>query len=651
MKKIYLQFAFLFLLISLSLCTSAQLTGTLNIPGAYPTLAAALTDLNLQGVGAGGVTLNLVAGNPQTTPVGGFVIGNGGNILVGATNPSAANPVIIEGNGNTITAFTPQTVSNLNDGIFKLIGADYITIQNFIMQENVANVINTPAFSNNMTEWGVALLKFSATDGAQNNTIQSNSISLNRTYTNTFGIYSNVRHTISSITVVDEITNVTGSNLGNKVYDNAISNVNYGVVFNGSAVAALMDNGNDVGGSSAATGNTFTNWGTDGALSGYVNLTGGNYCIFVNHQINDNISFNTITSATHTAINALGGILKNYSAGQPTGTITTTINSNTITVSKNALSGTVTGISSQGITPALSTATITINNNAILNCAITGVGGSSDFTGISNVSTAGILNMNSNTVRGTTTTLNSGNFIGITNSGAVVTTINITNNQIGNAAGGAVTFSAITIATITGISNTGGAPTTTVNLNNNSIEGISAVSLNSNLTGILSSGNAGVAININNNNLGSASVNFISFSAATSNSIFGYYNSGGVAASTVISISNNNIRGILHSVTASSAHRYILSLFAGAIQNINNNTFTNLSVNTTGDVVFINEGGSMTATGVENCSNNSIVTAFNKTAAGGSVAFYIGGGSSVNGSTVTQTGNNFSNVTLTGATV
>ena len=82
---------------------SAQtLAGTLNIPGDYATLADAITDLNAQGVGAGGVTLNLVAGNPQTAPAGGYVIGGTGSLVLTTTNSS--DPVTIQGNGNTITA-------------------------------------------------------------------------------------------------------------------------------------------------------------------------------------------------------------------------------------------------------------------------------------------------------------------------------------------------------------------------------------------------------------------------------------------------------------------------------------------------------------------------------------------------------------------
>src|SRR6188472_2486725 len=99
-----------------------QLTGIKNIPGDYPTLAAAIADLNVQGVGAGGVTLNLLAGNPQTVPSGGYVIGDVGSaILMGANATSITKQVIIQGNSNSVTASAALTIGNLNDGIFKLI--------------------------------------------------------------------------------------------------------------------------------------------------------------------------------------------------------------------------------------------------------------------------------------------------------------------------------------------------------------------------------------------------------------------------------------------------------------------------------------------------------------------------------------------------
>ena len=53
-----------------------------------------------------------------------------------------------------------------------------------------------------MTEWGVALLYASTTNGASNCTIQNNVISLNRTYQNTFGIYSNSTHSATAPTTL-----------------------------------------------------------------------------------------------------------------------------------------------------------------------------------------------------------------------------------------------------------------------------------------------------------------------------------------------------------------------------------------------------------------------------------------------------------------
>ena len=128
------------------------------------------------------------------------------------------------------------------------------------------------------------------------------------------------------------------------------------------------------------------------------------------------------------------------------------------------------------------------------------------------------------------------------------------------------------------------------------------------------------------------------------------YNGGGVAATTVSSISNNDIRGIVYAVTASSPHQYINGFFAGATQNINNNTFTNLSVNTTGGVIFISNSVTHAASTTHTLNNNSIVTGYSKTAAGGSISFYNALGLSPSSVTETNSGNNFSNLTFTGAT-
>lgn len=556
--------------------TAAPLTGTLNIPGDYATLDAAITDLNAQGVGAGGVTLNLVAGNPETAPAGGYVIGGSGSLVL--TTSSSSNPITLQGNSNTITASAAHTVGALNDAVFKLIGADWITITGFTLQENSGNTVTTPA-SNNMTEWAIALLYVTTSDGSQNNTIQGNTISLNRSYTNTWGVYSNVRHSPTAVgTTADIVNNTTAPHSGNKVYGNAISNVNMGIAFIGSGTAANQDVGNDVGGGSSSTGNTLSNWGGAAAASTYVSNSGTSYCIFMNHQTGENASYNSVTSASVSGTSVtFRGILKDYTTAAPTGTFTSSVTNNTVTLTSGFTSGTFEAIRSQGMT-ALSTATINLNNNTILNCAVTGASSSSAIIGIVNSSAPGTLSISNNIIRGSTSTATTGGFTGLSNTGAAVTTINLNNNQVGNASGGAITFSAATSGTVTGITNSGGASTSAV------------------------------------------------------------------------SIQGNDIRGITHSVAGSSTHTYITNTAATLSQNISTNTFTNLTVATTGSATFIANSVTAPSGGSKTINSNSIVTAYSKTGAGGTLTLYSDNASSVTGVVVSNNSNNFSNITVTGAT-
>ncbi len=644
MKKIYL------LIITVTLFVPAclgQVTVT-NPTNTNPNLAATYTSLSLAVTALSGITaingpvvITLNAGNPQTAPAGGYVIQF-------AATTTAVNNITIEGSNNTITSSAALTVGSLNDGIFKLIGADYITLQHFTMQENAANTNNVNA-TNTMTEWGVALLKASTTDGCQNNTIQNNTISLNRSYRNTFGIYGNVRHTATAITATTDISSVAGSNLGNKVYGNTISNVDYGVVFVGSGNVSFMDTGNDIGGNAASTGNIITNWGaTTAALSGYSNVTTSSYCIYMNHQHNENVSYNTLTSAliSNTTL-PMGGIFKNHSLTAPAGVITSSITHNTITISSSDATSTMHAISNNTSPIPLSTFTLNITDNLILNCSIGGAASTSSFTGIINISSVGTLNIKDNIIRGTTSTAATGSFTGISSGGAVVNTIDITNNQLGNAAGGAVTYSVANTVTMNGISNTGGASTTTININNNALDGFNFVSSGQVFGIINNSPGGGVsAININNNQLGTVTGNLLSYSAAQSSALTGILSFG---PANTVSIQGNDIRGIVHSVTGNASHTYINSGSVATSTGIVNNTFTNITANTTGSIFFMVRSGTMVSGAGFTCIGNSIVTGFNKTASGGTIYFLYSAGASVNGSTMTETGNNFSNVTASGA--
>jgi len=567
-------FLLLILVLFSALGVQAQVTVTGDGAGSYSDLQTALGAL--PATLTQNTVVDLAASNPQTAPAGGYSI---------TTTGTASFSLVIQGNGNTITASNAHTVGSLSDAIFKIIGGDYITLQGFVMAENGANTI-TVAASNTMTEWGVALLYASTTDGAKNNTIQNNTISLNRSYSNTFGIYSSVRHTATTPTTAADITLATGSNSNNKIYSNIINNVDKGIVFIGSAAAAAMDTGNDIGGASLSTANTITNWGglVSGTMSAYVVVTAGSYCILMNCQVGDNVSFNTISSAGITTLPALAlsGIIKSQS-NQPTGlTFTSNYNSNAITLTNNAATTSqTTALQMIGLT-TLATATYNCNNN-IVTCNLNGSVTGALMIGILTSSAPGTLNITGNTIRGfSSTTTSTGSFIGITQqSNGVVTALNINNNKIGDATAGAMTFNnTTTTATVTGISVT-----------------------------------------------------------AT-----------GAAATCALSISGNDFRGITYVTSGTGAHTYI-SNAATCSTTINSNTFTNLNVNTTGAITFISNNSIKAASTTQTVNNNAIVGTFNKGGTGGTILFYNSTLTSPSSVTEVNSGNNFSNLTFTGAAI
>ncbi|MFN8309527.1 MAG: hypothetical protein U0T73_06140 [Chitinophagales bacterium] len=545
--------------------------GNYAIPGCFATVQAAVSYINTNGVsGTGTVQFDIAAGGSETAPAGGITITATG------TATTAIKFVKASGAAYTITAASTLTSGSLSDAIIKIVGGDYITIDGLTLQENSSNTTTTSG-SNNMTEFGVGLFYATTTNGAQNNTIQNCTISLNRTYSNTFGIFSSTNSTATTVTTSAVATSSAGSNSNNKFYSNTISNVNAGIALLGSTTAAAMDAGNDVGGSSSATGNTFTNWGGQTAAGAFVGgLSVSTICIYSNHQTGENISNNTMTSFTITSGTDIQvrGILKRYTSTQPTGTFTSNINNNTITLTTPFVTNYPVAIGCQDIT-SLSTATININSN-ILKITQSGAA-TSPMYGIYNGSVVGTINMNLNQITGFTSAQTSGGYYGIQNTGACITAININNNQIGNGTTGAVTFTAGTSGGIKGIENTAGA------------------------------------------------------------------------ATCALSISGNNFQGFTHSVGATGAYNFVINSAATLSQTLSSNTFTNLSINTTGGVTFISDNITLPASGSKVVNSNRIITAFNNSGSGGNVYCYNnGGGSSPATSSLNFKFNNFSNMTFTG---
>lgn len=583
-----------------------QVSGTKSIPTDYATIALFITDINTNGIGAGGVTLNVPAGYTETAPTGGFSI---------TATGTAANPIIIQGTGGApkpiLTASGALTAGALNDGIIKLIGSDYVTIFGLDLRENAANTTTTAA-SNNMTEWGIALLYATVTDNAQNVTLQDNTITLNRIYQNTFGIYANATHTATTITTSATATGVNGGNSGLKIYGNTISNVNLGVIIVGPTAAADHSNGIDIGGTSLATGNTITNFGTTGTFSGYANVSGTVNGILVRNAINANIQYNTVTSSNAVTSGTIRGIFVQAFSNAPTATFTSAISNNTISIQSAAASGAIIGLHEDATTTS-GTSVINIQNNSFSSFGHT-VASSGNVTCIQNASGTGTMTISGNTFNsinvnttgtlylinnncsmnsftvsnnsttGTTTKTGAGNIVyGYYNFGSPTGgTATISNNNFSNfSITGATSFYGIrqytsvtqteniignTVSNVTGgtsaiygISHGYGASGSEVSGNN-----VNTMSASALVTGIqVGDGTAGNVACYNNQVYG--------LSSPTANAVVGIGQANGVATS----IYRNRIYGLSNSNAGGTVNGILIS--SGSTTSIHNNVISGLT--------------------------------------------------------------------------
>jgi len=568
--------------------------GTYVIPGTgcngFDKIASAVNYINAHGI-AGAVIFNITPGYTETAPAGGFAItatGTAANTIKFQKNGAGANPVITAG---------LQAAGTNNDGIFKIIGGDYITIRDLTLQENSGNTVTAAGASNTMTEWGFALLYASTTDGPNHDTIQNNSISLNKNYPNSFGIYSNLRHNATAVATNADITNTSGGS--NKIYSNVISNVNNPLLLIGAGAANLTP-GNDIGGTSAATSNTITDWGSNTVNSGngtFFGVPADMNGIYAANQSGLNISWNNITSATgvNAGAAALRGICTDFTGTAPSGTFTDSVTNNAVTLSSAATAGTFEAIKQLNTvgSAAVTGATININNNTI-SSDLSGAASAVTITGIANAFPAGVLNISNNILKGNTSTATTGGFTGITNTGAVATTININNNQFGDAATNAVTFGVATNGAVQGILNTGGGVGSVLSVNGNSftkfvhtIAGssdhtyisntmpVSAQNINANIfSGINTNSNGvftGISAYTNNGNKLISGNSFTSITGGSGNMTMIRTRGSG-------SVSNNNIGNNTPNSITGSGSLIGIDLQASAVDiNAISNTVTGLS--------------------------------------------------------------------------
>lgn len=542
MKKIYLLLLTVFAFGSFSF---AQVTGNKFIPGDYATLVSAITDLNTNGVGTGGATINIAAGFTETAPAGGYLLGsttlNGSlsavNTLTIQKDPatSGANPLL------TAPVGTLTTV----DAIFILAGVDYTTIDGIDLRESAANTTATQAM-----ERGYFLVNLNGTapfDGCQNNTIKNCTITLNRTIaTASVGIYFN--HSTSNGTAVT-ITVPGDAHSNNKIYSNRITNCIRGIYligYNAASPYTLYDQGNDIGGTSASTGNIITNFGTQ-----YATVAG----ILAQYQNALNVSYNTINNL------ADGGAVTNgtmYGIDVYGLNATFTTNNNNITVSHTPSSTAyyIYALACDGGT------SFTANNNVISSTLVSGSSNAS-------IQNAAIINS-------------------ATNFNASGNTLSVTHGN-------------------------NGPPVS-----------------------IFNSGNGSLNITNNTNNFTNTS--------ATTQAYLGIYSSTALTGSLTI---QSNTFNASSAATASGNYYCVYSgATVAGTETISDNKFANIAYATTANMILIY---AVNATNNVAVANNTVTGSVSKTAAGNAFYGYLNTGAPTGG-TANIYGNNFANITLTGAT-
>lgn len=552
---------------------------TPNLLASYPSLSAALTDLNLVSSMTGPVIFTLDAGTSETAPPTGFVIGSASlNAVLSSTNTvtfvKAGGTVTINAGVGTAT---PGSASP--DGMLRLNGADYITIDGITFTDG--NVTNPATM-----EFGVALFKRAAGDGCNNNTIQNCTFNMQR-INNATGtapmidgsvgilLINSVHGTATTaLTPTNGGTLATnGTNSANRIYANAINSGNIGIGLSGFAASSgvgpnptatsfLGDLGNDIGGTSLATGNTILNFGGGAAT----NPSAG---IRANNQWSANISYNTLNNNNGSGVNH-----------------TTTLR----------------GIYGQAGTSA----NVTINNN---NVTVHGGGTTTQVAAIENVigstAAANTANINNNTITGDYLTATTGTFFGILSS-STSANIFLINNNVSN-----MSYSGAALAgsgTFYGIQNSGAATTVTARLNvvNNLTR---TGTTGGTIIGLYLSGGTTQFANSN------TTTNITHSGTGTGGIVYGIQVSG-----TTVTADTNSINNISNAKSTGTGAVYGLYNFGSPTnENYNYNLVNNINHSGTGIVYGIYTN---TAAGVRTMSNNTVhtVTGAGTTVAGINIA-------------------------------
>ncbi|MBX2930650.1 MAG: T9SS type A sorting domain-containing protein [Chitinophagaceae bacterium] len=263
---------------------AVPLTGTYTIDNTQPTsgnnfnsFAAAINALSDNGLG-GAVIFDVTAGQTFIENLPAFTVtGTASNTITFQKNGAGANPVI----QSTGTSATTDAVLLLN-------GVSYYTFDGI-------DLIQTGTAAADWVEYGIYVRNSSATVGSQNNTFKNMSITLDRSNTNSRGIYQNV---------AVAPTNATGANSDNKYYNLTIKNAFGGIYLLGNATNPDLNT--EIGTTSASIYNIIG----DGSVTNDIGLSSSTtqtYGIRTNNQSDAKIFNNIVSNVGNSGI--VDGIL------------------------------------------------------------------------------------------------------------------------------------------------------------------------------------------------------------------------------------------------------------------------------------------------------------------------------------------------------
>ena len=286
-----LNYFFTAIILCLSNLCIAQLSGSFtvgNVTSNYPTLTAAITDLQTNGVGLGGVTLNIVPGTYQENIVIESIAGLG-----------ATSPLIITATPGTVT-YQGTGTSASTDAVFKINALSFVTL-------NGINITDVSA-SGLDAEIGIYFLGL-PTAGCQNNTIKNCNILMGP---------NGIRPVTGSRGIVfrSVATSAAAANNNNVIDNVKIDNSSWGIQFSCSAnffgAISFADFNNAVTnskfGSILPLGHDFSS----GALA--INALGGRNMLIENNQILGISNLNSApalpASTTGISLDSCSGIVR-----------------------------------------------------------------------------------------------------------------------------------------------------------------------------------------------------------------------------------------------------------------------------------------------------------------------------------------------------